>query len=167
MTEIKALDAMWIQQKGEGKDRQQSENSHRLADPQTHGSIATGLPRPGQNEAIHSTKEVQNGKQPQSCSLTGKMTFVEPIPPKPHYSKTNMRQDLSSKKAWRSCCGSNLPFSRRSVSGEDQLRHWYWFIRRGHSQRDNTQACRCDRTSRDVPPSQPLVLRGLHDQKSL
>lgn len=84
MTEIKALDAIRIQQKGEGKDRQQPDYSRRLADPRTQGSIALGLPRLGQAEASHSTVQVRNGQQPQSCSLTGKMKFVEPMSPKCH-----------------------------------------------------------------------------------
>lgn len=41
--------------------QQQSDNSRRLVDPQTQGNIAMELPRPGQNEVMHSMMQVQNG----------------------------------------------------------------------------------------------------------
>lgn len=119
--------------------QQQSDNSHRLAEPHTQDSIALGGPRPGQDEAIHPRMQVQNGKQLQSCSFTWEDDACRACSTQGPLLKTSMRQALSVKRAWRSCHGHNLSYSRRSVSGEDQLRQGHWFIKKGDSQRDNTQ----------------------------
>lgn len=144
MTERKALGVTWIQQQG-GKDRQQ---------PQAE-SLHTGQ--------HHYGAQISGAEWDQSLYWAG--------PERPATTKLFFNREDSVCRAyfvknWKPsmrCHQSKAPGDLATevichLAGE-QLPSSYRFIRKGHSQWDSNQTCRYDCTSRDVPPSQPLMVK--------